>query len=258
VSAAIRLSSRPISTRVPRPAGLRGVALGVLVALGLAACGGGTIQQGPSDALRAYAKALEEGRADDAYRLLSDEARRAMSLEAFRRAVKDNPDEALEVAKALARPSSDPTVLATVTVPSGEELVMVYEDGRWRIDAAAVDLYGQSTPRQALLGFLRAYEKKRWDVVLRYVPEADLEGVAPTGEDAEGGEAPKPSLDARLTVDKLKASWEGPQKEQMDRVVQAIKAALPTATIEEIGDSAAMAYGAGARSPSCARRAPGS
>jgi len=31
----------------------------------------------------------------------------------------------------------------------------------------------------------------------------------------------------------------------MNRIVQAIRAALPNATIEETGDQAAMAYGAG-------------
>src|SRR6516164_1518912 len=36
----------------------------------------------PASVLRAYARALEEGRADDAYRALSDEARRGISLEA--------------------------------------------------------------------------------------------------------------------------------------------------------------------------------
>src|SRR5262249_14801860 len=134
------------------------------------------------------------------------------------------------------------------------------EGGHWRIDAAAVDLYGQSTPRQALMGFLRAFERKRYDIVLRYVPDAEKEGTAP-GEGApptEGVAPDKPTRAAaaakhrepsgegvRLTAEKLRAAWEGPQKEQINRIVQAIKTALPTATIEETGDSASMAYGAG-------------
>src|SRR5215212_9132398 len=134
--------------------------------LALAGCGDSIIQQGPSDTLRAYARALEQGRVDDAYRLLSDEAKRSMSLEAFRRAVKENPQDATEIAQAIARPASDPVITATVTVPNGDELLLVYEGGKWRIDAAAVDLYGQSTPRQAIVGFLRAFERKRYDVVL--------------------------------------------------------------------------------------------
>lgn len=236
----------------------------LLSALLLTACSGASlVQQGPSDTLRSYAQALEQGRVDDAYRLLSDEAKRSMSLEAFRRAVQENPQDAVEIARAIARPSSDPVVTATVTVPNGEELLLVYEGGKWRIDASAVDLYGQATPRQAMLGFLRAVDRKRYDVILRYVPDAEIQGVAAVGEDpappAPAGakdaaapkdapkEAGKPLIGgaAQLTPEKLKTAWEGPQKEQIARIVQAIKTALPTAQIEETGDSAAMAYGAG-------------
>ncbi|WP_437580267.1 hypothetical protein [Sorangium sp. So ce887] len=258
----------------------------LLFTLALPACGSSYAQQGPSDTLRAYAQALQEGRVDAAYRLLSDEAKRSMSLEAFRRAVRDNPDDALEIARAIARPAADPVVTATVTMPNGEELLLVFEGGRWRLDAAAVDLYGQATPRQALVGFLRAFERRRYDIIMRYVPDAEKEGlVEPAGgapgeagdlgeagalrgegtaqPAAPGGAAGSAGADAaqkpggrpgtvrgavgaaQLTPEKLKAAWEGPQKEQINRVVQAIKAALPSATIEETGDSASMAYGAG-------------
>jgi hypothetical protein len=44
---------------------------------------------------------------------------------------------------------------------------------------------------------------------------------------------------------KLQSAWEGPQKDEMLRIVSAIKAALPTARIEETGDRATMAFGAG-------------
>ena len=233
-----------------------------LGALLLACSSSSVVQQGPSDTLRAYARALEQGHVEEAYRLLSDEAKRSMSLEAFRRAVRENPQDVLEIARAIARPASDPIVTATVTVPSGEELLLVYEGGQWRLDGAAVDLYGQSTPRQALTGFLRAYERKRYDVVLRYIPDAEIEGYNPAEEGAQepAGE-PTPTADGkppapkaapapapapeRLTPEKLRASWEGGQREQMSRIVQAIRAALPNATIEETGDSASMSYGAG-------------
>jgi len=229
-------------------------------ALACAACSSSAVvQQGPSDTLRAYARALEEGRVDDAYRLLSDDAKRTMSLEAFRRAVKESPAEVLEIARAVSRPASDPLVTATVNMPNGDELTLVYEDGKWRIDAAAIDLYSQATPRQALAGFLRAFERKRYDVILRYVPDAEKEGVLPGDEaapaapasdgapDGNGkGKAPASATSGtELTADKLRAAWEGPQKEQVNRVVQAIRAALPTAVIEETGDSATMAFGAG-------------
>lgn len=241
--------------------------LALIAVLGLGACSSSAIvQQGPSDTLRAYAAALEQGRVDEAYRLLSDEAKRNMSLEAFRRAVKESPQDAVEIAQALSRPAGDPVVNATVTLPSGDELLLVYEGGRWRIDASAVELYGQATPRQALLGFLRAFERKRYDVVLRYVPDAEREGLgasvdeAPPAGPVAAKDAPakppaapaadkpplKPVSDGvQLTPEKIRASWEGSQKEQINRIVQAIKTALPTAQIEETGDLAAMPYGAG-------------
>jgi hypothetical protein len=253
---------------------VKAAALFLPAVLALAACASTLVQQGPSDTLRSYAQALEQGRVEDAYRLLSDEAKRSLSLEAFRRVVKENPNDVAEIAQALVRPASDPVVSATVTVPNGDELVLVYEGGRWRIDASAVDLYGQATPRQAIMGFLRAFERKRYDVILRYVPDAEREGLAgigvtdelpsPRADAADAGAKPagppapnggKPAeptaagplapTDAQLTPDKLRTAWEGPYKEQINRIVQAIKTALPTAQIEETGDSAAMSYGAG-------------
>jgi hypothetical protein len=178
----------------------------------------------PSGVLRAYARALEEGRAEDAYRMLSDEARRGISLEAFRRMVKDNPDEVREIGRALARPTAAPVVTATVSGPNGQELQLVLENGSWRVEATAIDLYAQDTPRHAVQGFVRALERKRYDVILRYVPDAHREG-----------------LDAA----KLKSSWEGHDREEMEQVLSALKQALPTATIEETGERATMPYGAG-------------
>jgi hypothetical protein len=152
-----------------------------------------------------------------------------------------------------------------VVLPGGDEILLVHEAGRWRVDASAIDLYGQSTPRQALAGFIRAYERKRYDILLRYVPDAELSGlgsgfaapVAATLPDevsssaattpAAGAAVPaKPPADAdALTADKLRATWEGPQREEIERVIQALRAALPTATIEETGDVASMAFGSG-------------
>lgn len=261
------------------------VAAGIVTA-STAGCSSSTYEQGPNDALRGYARALEEGRVDDAYNFLSDDAKRSMSLEAFRRAVTENPTEVMEVARSLTRPTTDPLVVATLTVPSGEELRMVFEDGRWRVDASAVDLYSQATPRLALVGFIRAFERKRYDVILRYVPDAEREGVdgdfgpttppspapssfamaspstppvVPSGS-AAASAAPAPSsspsagpaepaaphpTDGSLTADLIKEAWEGPMHERMNRTVQALKAALPTAQIEETGEFASMAYGSG-------------
>jgi len=179
----------------------------------------------PSSVLHAYARALEEGRADDAYRVLSDEARRGISLEGFRRMVKDDPEGVKEIARALDRPTAPPVVTATVTSPSGQELSLVLEDGKWRIDASTIDLYAQDTPRHAIQGFIRAIEHKRYDMVMRYVPETHKEGLDPS---------------------KLQSAWEGHERQEIEQVVAGLKQALPSATIEETGERATMPYGAGA------------
>lgn len=216
----------------PHPTGLtqarpriRAFAVGIgLTALMIGSGCATTRGQNPNHVLRDYASALEEGRADDAYRMLSDDARRAVSLEAFRKLVHDNPDEAREMARALRRPTGPPVVTATVTTPEGHELELVLEDGEWRVDTSAVDFYAQDTPRHAVRGFVRALERKRYDVLLRYVPEGHLEG---------------------LDSAKLKKAWEGPDREEIQHVLLALKQALPAATIEETGDRATLSYGAG-------------
>jgi len=191
--------------------------------LGASGCGV-TRAEDPHSVLRTYSRALDEGRAEDAYRMLSEEARRGISLEAFRRMVKDNPDEVREIAKALARPTATPVVTATVTSSNGQELSLVLENGRWKVEATAIDLYAQDTPRHAIQGFVRAVERKRYDVVLKFVPDAHKEGLDPG---------------------KLKTAWEGHDKEEIEQVVSSLKQALPAASIEETGDRATMAYGAG-------------
>jgi hypothetical protein len=197
----------------------------LLAAPAPAACGAGQYAGGdPQSALHDYARALEEGRADDAYRRLSDEARRGISIEAFRRMVKDDPEGVKEIGRSLERPTAPPVVTATVTSTGGQELHLVLEDGAWRVDASSIELYAQDTPRHAIQGFVRAVERKRFDVVMRYVPETHKEGLDAT---------------------KLKSAWEGHEQEEIQQVVSAVKQALPTATIEETGERATMPYGAG-------------
>jgi hypothetical protein len=196
----------------------------MLVAGALTGCSASTQPaRGPSETLRAYAEALEQRRVDDAYAMLSDEAKRELSLDAYRRMVQESPAEIREVARALSRPGSAPVVTATLTTPAGESLLLVYESGHWRVDASAIELYSQATPRQAVTSFTRAYERGRYDVLLRFVPDAKKSG-----------------LDAK----KLKEAWEGSQKQEMQRLIPAVKSALPTATFEEVGDRATMPFGA--------------
>ncbi len=217
--------SLPLTTRRLIPRGALALLLGIT--LGAPACTPPTIDA-PAVVLNEYARAIQDGRVEDAYRLLSVEAHRQMSLEAFGRLVRENPDDARAMARALARPASEPLVTAKAKTPEGDDISLVFEKGRWRIDGSTLDLYSQATPKQAIEGFLRAFDRHRYDVLLRYVPSRKRR--------AEPG---LPALDEA----RLRESFEGPQRDDFVRITQALRAALPTSTIEESNDHASMAYG---------------
>jgi hypothetical protein len=100
----------------------------------------------------------------------------------------------------------------------------VLEGGKWKIDGSAIDLYAQDSPRHAIQGFLRALERRRYDVLVRYASAQHREG-----------------LDAAT----LRDAWEKKEHDQIEQFIIALKQALPTAAIEEAGERATMAYGSG-------------
>jgi len=198
----------------------------LLLVLGLiAGCGGGAGAD-PDRVLHDYSVALESGRAAEAYALLSTESKKSISFEQFQRILKENPEEARELAQGLRRPQvAPPRVTATVTGPDGESsILLVYEQGAWRVDASAIDLYSQRTPEAAVRAFLRAYDNRRFDVLLKFVPQEQRED---------------------LTAAELKKAWEGEERADMDRLTGALRASLPTAKVEVFGDRATLAFGAG-------------
>lgn len=190
----------------------------------LAGCGAARASADPAATLTAYADAVDAGRPADAYALLSTDAKKSIPFGTFQRMLKDNSEETKELAQALRRPASAPRVTAAVTPQGGPPLLLVYEDGEWRVDAASVDLYSQSTPERAVAAFIRAYENRRFDILLRFVPDAQKQG-----------------LDAAA----LQKAWTAEQKDDIERLIQALRAQLPTARFELLGDRATLAFGSG-------------
>jgi hypothetical protein len=178
----------------------------------------------PNDVLRSYAQALKEHRLADAYALLSREAQARVSLPVFTQMAQENPKEIEEISADLLRPTEPAKVTATLTTPDGDALLLVYEGDRWKVDASALDLYRQDSPLATLGSFLRAFDHKRYDVLLRFVPEAQAEGLSPEA---------------------LQAAWEGEQRTHMERLTQSLKASLGNAKVEILGDRATVGYGAG-------------
>ena len=189
----------------------------------LSACGAGR-PTSPQQALAAYSAALRDGRSREAYELLSVEAKKDIPYESFARIVRENPDEVAEIGRSLGHPAAPPRVTARVKAPNGESLLLVLEDGAWRVDGSAIDLYGQTSPESALKAFVLAFKNRRYDVLLRFVPDAEREG---------------------LNVEELRRAWEGDERAELEALVSAVEANLPSGRLEVTGDRATMAFGAG-------------
>ncbi len=175
----------------------------------------------PESTVAALSSALREGRTEDAYGLMSESYRRRVSLEEFRRYFRDYRAEVQQTARALSERRSGAEQEAVVAYGDGETLRLVREDGDWRIATDVVDFYDQSTPRAALRSFVRSMERRRYDVVLSLIPEADREG---------------------MTVERMRETWEGEGREEVERLLANLRAAMDD-PIEEVGDRATMSYG---------------
>jgi hypothetical protein len=173
----------------------------------------------------AYVAALREGRYTDAYRMLSSETRRALSYEDFERLARENPTEVRETVRWLEQIDPNAPVTARLELPSGEVITLVEEHGQWRLDPAVLDFYGQHTPRQALRSFVRALSAGRYDILLRFVPRRLAQG---------------------LTAETLRQAWEGPERDDVQRMLGALRTSLDR-PIEVVGDRATMTYGSGGR-----------
>jgi hypothetical protein len=106
-----------------------------------------------------------------------------------------------------------------LTLALGERVPLVLEGGRWRIDGPVYEAWGQGTPRAALRTFIRALDARRYDVVLRLVPDR---------------------YRAALSVDRLREFWEGAKKDEHRALLERIRAAV-AGPLTENGDEARLA-----------------
>jgi hypothetical protein len=118
--------------------------------------------EGPSGAIRAYAGALQRGDEAAAWALLDEDARRGRSEAEHAELMARNAEELAEQGQALARAAGSDAVQARARVPlrSGETVVLVLEEGRWRIDGGVLDAAGLGTPRDAVAAFRRALMRR--------------------------------------------------------------------------------------------------
>lgn len=194
--------------------------LGVL-ALAAVSAGCGGAPRGPRETLHALAEALRRGDAPAAHALMSRRFRERVPLVELERILREQPDEARATADALERPLAIEEE-ARARLPGGEQVVIERVDGVWRVVTDVADYYARGTPRDTVRSFVRALENRRYDVVLALLPRAERE---------------------RLREDDLRAQWEGPGREEIERLVAALRAALETSPVEESGERAVLPYG---------------
>ena len=175
----------------------------------------------PEATVVAFSRALNQGKLDEAYGLMSKEYRDRVSLDEFKRRLGGNSQEVLEISNALSRVRAPAQEEATIVYGDDETLRLRRVGDRWLIATNVVDFYDQSTPRAALRSFVRAMERKRYDVVLRLIPTSDQEGI---------------------TTDRMEQAWSGEQREEVERMLAALRDHLGD-PIEVIGDHATMPYG---------------
>lgn len=132
----------------------------LLLSLGLAGCGGGAAASGPHATVRAYAGALTEGNASRAWQLLDEDAREGRSAPQHARLMEANSAELAEQGRALAQAADAVSARARVPLESGEDVVLVLEDGQWRIDGGILDSAGLGTPLEAVASFRRALMRR--------------------------------------------------------------------------------------------------
>jgi len=198
-------------------------------------CGGAAAAQSPDDVVAAFARSLRAGRTAEAWALMSAAYRRRVSEAEFVRHLAENPGEAREAAEALAHPDGRATQRAELALADGDRVVLVRDDDDWRIATNLADFYDQSTPRAALRSFVRAMERERYDVVLRFVPDADREG---------------------MTEARMREAFSVEGRDETARLLAALRAGLD-APLEEIGDHATLRYGEDGRRVARLRREDG-
>jgi hypothetical protein len=155
------------------------VILGWLTTLG---CGGALASVEPPDrAVGSYVQAIRSGAVADAYALLDADTRAEVSMEEFAALVQRNQAELQEQTGELERVvSAGGGVEARARLPlhNGETVVLILEDGRWRVDGGVLGAPTLRTPRDAVVALRTALARRSLRGITRVLarePRAEVE-----------------------------------------------------------------------------------
>jgi hypothetical protein len=197
------------------------LAVYVSFAIAVSACAARVKEpESPANVVRAFARALSDGKLDVAYGLMSSDYRQRVSFASFQQTLEANPQELSETSNRLSHVTADARVIAVLPSLDGHPLELTQESGRWSLASDVIEFYDQSTPRAALRSFVNAMKRRRYDVVLRLMPEADKEGV---------------------TTESMEKAWGHSARGDVERMLSQLENQLD-APIESTGNRATMPY----------------
>jgi len=184
---------------------------------------GGCPQRAPSpkDTLKAYVTALEEGDYRRAYSMMARSFRKEYDRDEFVAHHEQHPKEVEKNIDELKKGPAKLEVKAEYRYGEGNRLQLVREDGTWRLALDPVTFYSQRTPRLALKSFVRALERRRVKILLRFVPR---------------------KWRKVMKLEDMKRLFSKKQREATEQLIRNLKANLDN-KIEVKGDEAEMLYG---------------
>ena len=135
-------------------------------------CGGtgtsGGTTPAPGATLAAWSRAVADDDVAGAWALLDSQAREGVDAARFRLLFAENRAELAAQAHAMGtRATTSVTAQARVALVDGEVVVLVLEDGVWRIDGGVLDAPGLRTPEDAVASLRRALQRRSLSGVLR-------------------------------------------------------------------------------------------
>jgi hypothetical protein len=179
--------------------------------------------EGPAVAAAAFGAALAHGDLRGAYALTSAELQHRLPFAAFAAGIKAGAGEPGALGERLVAEAPRIAPRVEIQLALGEQVPLVLEGGRWRVDAPVYELWGQGTPRAALRTFIRAVDERRYDVLLRLIPDR---------------------YRAASTADKLRLYWESGARAEHNRALLAELRAAVTGPMVESADQAHLPYAA--------------
>ena len=170
----------------------------------------------PGDALAAFGDALARGDLRAAYAMTSADLQQRVPFEAFAAGFQGPAADPAALGRRIAAEATRIAPRVEVELATGERVPLLFQAGQWRVDGPVYEAWGQETPRAAIRTFVRALEARRYDVLLRLLPDR-----------LRGG----------MTAERLRKFWEESDADAHRHLLSKVRAAA-AAPLVESGDEA--------------------